>query len=241
MSYILDALRRADSERDRGAVPTLFGQPLPRVSVDAGSSIGQGRWLWAAIAVLVLALVGMVVWRLTAPAAQAVATAAPSLAPADAVQAPITADQPTVRPLADAATPLPRQLEATPPSRIAEPARVARNVARSEARTNDKASISANAANAAKAATAAKEASTAGGLDARIYARNELPSEVQRELPTLAIGGASYSESAANRMLIINGQVFHEGDKLAPELVLEQIKLKAAVLRYKGYRYSVSY
>ena len=42
-------------------------------------------------------------------------------------------------------------------------------------------------------------------------------------------------------MLIINGQVFHEGDKLAPELVLEQIKLKAAVLRYKGYRYSVSY
>ncbi len=244
MSYILDALRRADSERDRGAVPTLFGQPLPRVSVDAGSSIGQGRWLWAAIAVLVLALVGMVVWRLTAPAApaaQAVASAAPSLAPADAVQAPITADHPTVRPLADAAAPLPRRLEATPPPRIAEPARAARNVARSEARTTDKASISANAANAAKAATAAKEASAAGGADARIYARNELPSEVQRELPTLAIGGASYSESAANRMLIINGQVFHEGDKLAPELVLEQIKLKAAVLRYKGYRYSVSY
>jgi len=50
-----------------------------------------------------------------------------------------------------------------------------------------------------------------------------------------------YSENAASRMLIINGQVFHEGDKISGELVLEQIKLKAAVLAYKGYRYGISY
>jgi general secretion pathway protein B len=42
-------------------------------------------------------------------------------------------------------------------------------------------------------------------------------------------------------MLIINGQVFHERDKLSPKLTLVQIKLKAAVLEFKGYRYSISY
>ena len=50
-----------------------------------------------------------------------------------------------------------------------------------------------------------------------------------------------YSQNAASRMLIINGQVFHERDTLAPELTLVQIRLKSAVLDYRGYRYSVSY
>jgi general secretion pathway protein B len=42
-------------------------------------------------------------------------------------------------------------------------------------------------------------------------------------------------------MLIVNGQVFHEGDTLAPGLSLEQINLKSAVLKLKGYRYGISY
>ncbi len=50
-----------------------------------------------------------------------------------------------------------------------------------------------------------------------------------------------YSKNAASRMLILNGQVFHEGDKVAPNLVLEQIKLKSAVLAYKDHRYSIDY
>ena len=43
MSYILDALRRADAERERGAVPGLHAQPVPPVSADAAGSGGPGR------------------------------------------------------------------------------------------------------------------------------------------------------------------------------------------------------
>ena len=50
-----------------------------------------------------------------------------------------------------------------------------------------------------------------------------------------------HSANPANRMLILNGQVFHEGDQVTPDLVLEQIKLKSAVLVYKGQRYSINY
>ncbi|MBC7994113.1 MAG: general secretion pathway protein GspB, partial [Rhizobacter sp.] len=70
---------------------------------------------------------------------------------------------------------------------------------------------------------------------------NELPDQIRRELPQLVIGGAMYSQTPANRMLILNGQVFHEGDKVAGELMLEQIRLKSAVLAYKGYRYNINY
>ena len=57
----------------------------------------------------------------------------------------------------------------------------------------------------------------------------------------VVVGGAMYSQTPANRMLILNGQVFREGDKVAGQLVLEQIKLKSAVLAYKGYRYNINY
>ena len=70
---------------------------------------------------------------------------------------------------------------------------------------------------------------------------SELPEDVRAGLPALTVGGAMYSQTAANRMLIINGQVVREGDTLAPGLVLEQIKLKSAVLRVKGLRYGISY
>ncbi len=76
----------------------------------------------------------------------------------------------------------------------------------------------------------------------RLYAsQRELPEAIRRELPRIAVGGASYSKDPASRMVILNGQVFHEGDKVAPGLVLQTIKLKSAVLEFKGYRYELSY
>ena len=74
-----------------------------------------------------------------------------------------------------------------------------------------------------------------------IVTLNDLPEAIRREQPKLTIGGAMHSATAANRMLILNGQVFHEGDQITADLVLEQIKLKSAVLVYKGYRYSINY
>jgi general secretion pathway protein B len=77
--------------------------------------------------------------------------------------------------------------------------------------------------------------------EAPVMAYEQLPDNIRRELPQLVIGGAMYSKTPASRMLILNGQVFHEGDKVAGELVLEQIRLKSAVLAYKGYRYGINY
>ena len=70
---------------------------------------------------------------------------------------------------------------------------------------------------------------------------NDLPPDVRATLPRLTVGGAIYSETPSARMVILNGQVFHEGDKPAADTVLEQIRLKSAVLNFRGQRYEVSF
>ena len=70
---------------------------------------------------------------------------------------------------------------------------------------------------------------------------NDLPPSVRAQLPRLTVGGAIYSETPSARMVILNGQVFHEGDKPAADTVLEQIRLKSAVLNFRGQRYEIAF
>ena len=69
----------------------------------------------------------------------------------------------------------------------------------------------------------------------------DLPPDVRSQLPRLAVGGAIYSETPSDRMVILNGQVFHEGDKPAADTVLEQIRMKSAILSFRGQRYEVTF
>ncbi|NCT83022.1 MAG: general secretion pathway protein GspB, partial [Comamonadaceae bacterium] len=73
--------------------------------------------------------------------------------------------------------------------------------------------------------------------DARIPRLAELPDSLRRELPPLAISGSVYSDDPASRFVMINGEVQREGAKLGAELVLEQIRPRELVLRFKGQRY----
>ncbi|WP_048438877.1 general secretion pathway protein GspB [Caenimonas sp. SL110] len=61
------------------------------------------------------------------------------------------------------------------------------------------------------------------------------------DAPKLAINGGVYSTNKAQRMLIVNGQVYNEGNEIAAGVVLDEIKNKTAVLRYRGSRYTVAY
>ena len=67
----------------------------------------------------------------------------------------------------------------------------------------------------------------------------QLPPDVSQALPKLAISGSTWSDNPAYRMVILNGQVFHEGDKPGVDLTLEQITAKAVIFNFKGYRYSM--
>ncbi|MBS0446160.1 MAG: general secretion pathway protein GspB [Proteobacteria bacterium] len=267
MSYILDALRRAEAERDRGAVPSIHAQPLSMPM--AGQAPARAAWMPWAVAAIALLLVGVLGWRLlagrdgapvAATAAQAAATPPPAPAMAQPATMPasmpaMTAAAPSTVPTAPSGLPTAAQPPAPAPARAPAPRTVAptpRNteppVARATRPADRTAAAPAPGAGARGGETAADAGpatppAAKGGAAGRglIYNRGDLPADIQRQLPNLAIGGATYSQDPTSRMVIINGQVFREGDALGPDLTLEQIELKAAVLRFKGYRYRITF
>ena len=69
----------------------------------------------------------------------------------------------------------------------------------------------------------------------------ELPETTRAAIPKLTVSGSVYSGNAAQRMLIVNGQVLNEGSTVAPDLVLESIGPRSAVLNLRGTRVRLDY
>ena len=213
MSYILDALRRAeaDRERERGAVPGLHAQPAPEAPPP-----GRGaarRWLpWAGGGLLLIAGIGAGLWWSGSPRDVAAPGAVPTPTPApvpSAVLPAAPAPEPVAAPSAPpapAASVSPYLPPAPPPAAVALPP--------------------------APAPRAAPAADTA-----RLPLVSELPEATRRELPRLALGGSVYSDDPRSRLVIINSEVLHEGARLGPDLVIEQIRPRELVLRFKGQAY----
>ncbi len=91
-----------------------------------------------------------------------------------------------------------------------------------------------SAAPAVGRATSAPDAATA------VPSRDQLAPELRRTLPPISIGGTVYSTDPTQRLLIVDGELWREGDQVRPDLVIEQIRPRDAVLRYRGLRFSVA-
>jgi general secretion pathway protein B len=263
MSYILDALRRADAERERGAVPGLQSQQHAYVEDDAARPRRPRLLVWA-VAALAVIVIAALAWNLgrgggsspaqpviegsvsPAPSAAPVPPPTPPAAPPTLVPSPATAALPT-----PASTPTPTPTSPPPRTAAAPTPDAGGSAAGAIGPTIPKARpakpppepkrVARRPAEAGPSTPAGESKATGAAGEARVYQQSELPEDVRRDLPKLVIGGASYSGDAASRMVMINGQIFHEGDQLSPQLVLERIKLKSAVLSYKGYRYEVTF
>jgi general secretion pathway protein B len=247
MSYILDALRKADAERERGSVPGLHTQPVPAASAES-PAMRRGvpvSWVAGGTAVLVA---GALAWAWGGRGSDAPhEPPRPVDTPPVAMAAPPVVAQPAPAPVAavpEPAAPAPAAPAPVAPPPAPGPAPVAaapRAVTPAPVRAPTPAPARHAAAKPAPATTAAPAASAASASEARVYSVNELPADIRRDWPPLSIGGSIYSDTPASRFLIINGQIYHEGDKIKNGLSLEQIKLKAAVLLYKGYRVGITY
>lgn len=272
MSYILDALRKAEAERERGNVPSVHAQPMfPPGASHAGAGRRPPAWMVpASAAVLLLAAAG--VWfgversgsapsgpvssaplptapmtpaAVPPPAMVAATTPTSTSAPPSAglapTNAPAVATTAPTRSLDSIVAALPKPASTPAPTSVT-PAND-RNAPQSTLPPSTSPNALDTRSTPASPPSGAPSAPTvpAAPNDARIYALNELPDDIRHQLPLLSVGGSMYSPTAANRLLIVNGQVLHEGDRITPELVLQQIKVKAAVLVFKGYRYAINY
>ena len=237
MSYILDALRRADAERERDPGRGIHAQPVP-LPTENGRRIPL--WIFAVGAGLVLLVAGALLLR-PAPRVALDLGMPPPNAPVPKQSSavpppkPVAAEvSPPAPPPLAVAEPAPAPVPAPAPERLPE-----RPVVRAPVVTAPAKAVPPNTAPAAPAPAPAVEAPAAAAD--RVLAFNELPPEVQRELPKMQISGGVHSDNPAQRMLIVGGQVVTEGHEAAPGVVVEQIRPKSAVLKFRGYRYSVQY
>lgn len=196
MSYILDALRRAQAERERGQVPGLDAQPAgyaPAAHALRGVPMARAA---SAFGLALLAIAALVAWwwPRQLPVAVPAAASAPAQ-PRRAAEAPA--------PVVPA--PLPQVVSAPAPPLPPPVAAIAR-----------------------AAAPAVPQA------PARAPTPADLAPDQRRELPALAVGGSVWSDNAAARFVVINGQVVREGESAAPGVIVERIAPKAALLRWRG-------
>jgi general secretion pathway protein B len=229
MSIILDALRRADAERERsrGAVPGLHDQvdlPAPvSSSIDEPADTAERRPPWTAFAVVaVLGLTALAWWLRTSQRPEPPAPAAVAQAPSPAPTAPpppaVLTALPPPAPVAVAPAPPPVALPAapvlTPPPPPPRPSPTLKPA----------------------------EEATAPPAAARPVPRyQDLPGATRAELPTLKLGGAMVSDSPGGSVLVINDQLMREGDSVVPGLLLERIGQKSARLRWKDQRFDLPY
>lgn len=247
MSLILDALRRADAERQRGGVPGLHAQTgitLPTHGGTGPQAASRQHWLLlGAVGALLLAGLAVLAWLRIGTPAPVPAAALPVAVPAAVLVA--TPAAAPVAATAASAPPQPGVLAATPAPALPQPAGMPPQPAgvppRPAAAPHGPAPTALLprpvAAPALPRTPAAQQVAAAAAQ--RLPTLADLPEALRRALPAMTLGGSMYAEQPALRMVIINGQVVHEGDRLAPELLVQQIRPKSVVLNLRGQAFEL--
>lgn len=210
MSYILEALKKSQAERQLGALPSIHApqvqlQPAPDTSgkrrlplwlgLGAACAVAAAWWWWPATTNVAPAPVAAVAPVAGAPVPVTVPAPVPVIAPLPAPVVAKTVPPPVVKTVTPPAAPAPAPVPVP--------------------------------------VTASSEEVIPGLRD--------LPEPIQRQIAPIVLGGYIYSKDPADRLLLIDKVLRHEGEEVAPGLVLEKLQPKAAIFSFKGYRYRVPY
>ena len=227
MSYILDALRKSEQERQRGAVGSPGG-PVHNVSLP-----WRGGWLLVIGVILLLFLLAaaVVFWHSTVSrisSEAAVAVTSHSVAP--------TAAPPAAEPAAVAPLPVTAVKRESPVRDLAEQTRVPVPVTSKKPSTAPRRKV---------AAIKQRPSSQADGPAVLLETDNtpllqQMPPEMQRAIPPMAVTIHVYSPQESQRILFIDNREYHKGSLIEGGIRVEEIVLDGAVLSYQGERFKLS-
>jgi general secretion pathway protein B len=222
MSYILEALKKAEQQRDLGRVPGIDS-----VHEQASGAV-RGRWLWVVAAVLVLNATVLLVlfWpeqRREPEAMQSVPTRQPADYPAPMSERPgsLAASQVEPQEPADAVAELP-QLAVRSPDAPRQHRELANPV------TVDNAEIPARPpAPVARPATAAQ---------LPVWPR--IPAYLFEQLGGgLRLDVHVFAPQPAERFVLINLKKYRQGEELQEGPRLDEITAEGAILSFRGERF----
>ncbi|HEX3398377.1 MAG TPA: general secretion pathway protein GspB [Steroidobacteraceae bacterium] len=221
MSFILDALKKSEIERQRQSMPGL---------IDAPSALRRGRLpLWAMLlgcllAINIVVLIFVLLRNGATTAASAPARAADAAPPAQ-VKSPATDEH--FSPLSAAPVYAPEipvpPAEATSDAAAASPAphAIAQRAAPRAFHRPDPVLIDAEA----------------NDNEELLPSINEINLTGAQALPELHLDVHVYATKPADRFVYINMRKYHEGNTLQEGPVLEKIRRDGVVLNYQGVRF----
>jgi general secretion pathway protein B len=238
MSYILDALQRADAERARGSVPTLNARPL--ASPTASPSLTAAQRAGLAIAGLVLLLLAAAwawsIWGSATPQPGVVVSPLPAVPGVTQAVASAVAPTFSAQPAQAAAVVQVAPPPVRPPT---VPAPTPATLPKSP--STEKATVAQPALANPSSTVAAPKAAAPAPVAALAPLLSELPEATRRDIPPLAISGAVYSENPAQRLLLVNGQVLNQGSEVAPDLKVVEIRSNVSEFSFRGTRFRLAH
>jgi len=253
MSYILDALRKADQQRQRGAAPTLLTVQATAAAPGKPALSLNTWWLAAALVVAGIVIGWLRPWQTEPRVPAAEPLAAQPRAPGTSPAAPVPPSEPALAPASTPAQALPETAGKTgqpPPAQLSAPAAPsatgsagaaigqASAPARIEAPPIPPGSVTIVPPETTSAMP--EKPAGAGPGDAgqdKVLAMSELPSSIRQEISSLTISFHFYAVNPAERRIMINNELLRQGEVLQPGLRVEQITRDGVILGYKGYRF----
>lgn len=222
MSYILDALKKSDQERQQGTSPGLYSAhgPIP-YGIKTASLFSRHRILWLFIIGLVLSLAcSMLIFirsRQTVADSPSVIEKAPPF-PAEAETTKMR------QPEQPSGQLNPTTVTMQPEIIIKEKDRVIKTVAIEDRSTEPPVVINQE---------------DPGDPETSPPLLQELSAALKAEIPSLKFAGHTYALEPYQRLIIINGKILREGDTISPGLRLLEITWNGVTIDFKGTRFRV--
>ena len=213
MSFILDALKKSEAERQRQDSPGIASIPASEQKRSAG------RWTWILSGLLVVNLTVLAVLMLRP---------SPGIQP-DSVAGPAAAAPASVQPAAPPTT-APQQSPARQPASDTREAAVRQPVVQ-ERVLQPPASTNAPVTNVAATETPAER--VASGLPTL----NDLQAQGVLQLPEMHLDIHVFSGQAAERFVFVNMKKYTEGATLSEGPAVQEITQEGVVLDYLGTRF----
>lgn len=254
MSYILDALRKAERERHLGQPPSLTASPLAaetgRRRLGPWLAVGLGLGLNAALLAFFLTRTQPATPPATAASPAPTVTSAPSKLPASRSlpltqeasgreESPVTAREPA-QPVASTRS---TTITATTPSTAPAPATPRKEPA-------DKPILELSPPAIPRASRGQREESSRPSLTPGSVSLAPAPESVpsletlsasaRRGIPALNLDIHVHSADPDKRFVVINGRRYREGEQLSEGPVLETVTRDGAILRQGGQRFRLS-
>ena len=238
MSYILDAIRKSDQQRQHRSTPTLLSAQGITAAPQRSASFAYGI-VAASLIAAGIAIGWLRPWQ-EAPQAPAVAVANPPSrhqAASPPIQATPVKDNERA-PQTPAFKPAPAAWTATTAetAKASQPEKIPTPTGETPAPASTGTAKETSIATAAAKPPAAQSPAMAT-QERAVLTLAELPVTVQQEIPRMSVSVHAYSGTPANRLVGINDQLLREGDTLAPGVRLDEITADGMIFSYKGYRF----